>query len=143
MTMTNWRDLFARTELRSWDRQHSRAFAKILVVTFLSIKEFHDRWGIEPDSGIAIAKIEEEVEELREALSEGRYDDALLELADVLYMAMGDLALAGDAGLEAMLQVIEKNDAKTADTHCYDQETGAIVRKESANRKSCSDLDSN
>ncbi len=72
----------------------------------------------------------EELGEHSKALNHGNAQEALTEMVDVVYEALGILYTAGEMALEPMKAVIEKNNAKTPDTHRPDPQTGKLIRRE-------------
>ena len=71
----------------------------------------------------------EEVDEHANAINKGHpVDEVLKEMADIAYVALGTLELAGEDGVDAMLQVVDKNNSKTTATHKLNPKTGKILR---------------
>ena len=72
----------------------------------------------------------EEVGEVSKALNHGDIDHAVKELIDVLYITIGSLYTIGDQRSESPLnEIIDKNRAKTPETHEMHPVTGKIIRK--------------
>lgn len=71
----------------------------------------------------------EEAGEHASDLNKGELDKALLELADVAFVALGAVYLSNAQGAEACLQVAIKNDKKTHETHVLEESSGKIIRR--------------
>jgi len=99
-----------------------------------SVQEFHNRFGLvgaatqqELLSRIPIQ--DEEVIELHHAILNESPDRIANEAVDVLYVAIGTLLrLDPELAASALTEVIQKNNAKTHDTHHINQ-AGKVVRK--------------
>lgn len=99
-----------------------------------SMQSFHDRFGV---SGLdmrtrlreRLKMLKEEVEEFEKEVEAGNYELALEEMADVEYVAMSFLQLAGSPGAKALQAVTVKNNEKTLETHIWDKEAGKIRRR--------------
>lgn len=98
------------------------------------VQAFHERFGM---TGTAsredlLARIliqDEEVRELHEAISGESDERVASEAVDVLFVAIGTvLRLDPALAAEAIREVIEKNDAKTWDTH-HINDAGKIARR--------------
>ncbi len=98
------------------------------------VQAFHERFGI---TGAAsredmLARIliqDEEVRELHEAIAGESDERVASEAVDVLFVAIGTvLRLDPALAAEAISEVIEKNDAKTWDTH-HINDAGKIARR--------------
>ena len=119
-----------------------------VVAIVKSVIEFHERFDLPPmDVHLPVRTREripyllsrfqshqgllmEEVGEVSKALNHGEIDDAIKELVDVLYVAIGSLYDIGDRRIKQPLsEVIDKNAAKTLETHVLNPLTGKIVRK--------------
>ncbi|MFH1141916.1 MAG: hypothetical protein V1724_09740 [Chloroflexota bacterium] len=99
-----------------------------------SVQGFHERFGlVGPSTGEELlSRIpiqEEEVRELHHAILQESPDRVASEAVDVLYVAIGTL-LRLEPGLAeaALLEVIQKNAAKTWDTHRIN-DAGKVVRR--------------
>ena len=102
-----------------------------------SIENFHIRFDCE--LGTSKERYDILAEEFREYFAEAllntvkgneEFSEAELEeLADVAFVALGTLHLAGKAGIDALIEVMLKNNGKTWDTHFRSTETGKITRK--------------
>ena len=99
-----------------------------------SVQAFHERFGLVGPSDRAelLSRIpiqDEEVLELQQAILGEPPERIAEEATDVLFVAIGTM-LRLDPGLatKALASVIEKNDAKTADTHHINR-AGKVVRK--------------
>ena len=106
-----------------------------------SVYDFHHRFGSMPvdTSGSPDRALEalrkqflflmEEAGEHASDLNKGELDKALLELADVAFVALGGVYLSNAQGAEACLQVAIKNDKKTLQTHVFEESSGKIIRR--------------
>ena len=99
-----------------------------------SVQAFHDRFGLvgpstEEELLSRIPIQEEEVRELHQAILNEPPDHVAAEAVDVLYVAIGTL-LRLDPGLAgaALLEVIQKNAAKTWATH-HINDAGKVVQR--------------
>ena len=107
-----------------------------------SVYDFHHRFGwlpVEanesPDVALAVLRkqflfLMEEAGEHASALNKGDLGEALLELADVAFVALGAVYLSSTEGALACIQVANKNDKKTHETHVYEESSGKIIRRE-------------
>ena len=99
-----------------------------------SVQRFHDRFGQGNPASLdemldRIPIQDEEVRELEQALHGEGDERAASEAADVLFVAIGTiLRLDPELAVTAITEVIDKNDAKTRETH-YINDAGKIVRK--------------
>ena len=99
-----------------------------------SVEGFHRHFGIEVgrdgiDFHSRLTLLMKEVGEHANAINKGHPNDEVLkEMADIAYVALGTLELAGEDGVDAMLQVVDKNNSKTTTTHELNPETGKILR---------------
>ena len=99
-----------------------------------SVEGFHRHFGIEAgrdgiDFHSRLTLLMEEVGEHANAINKGHpIDEVLKEMADIAYVALGTLELAGEDGVDAMLQVVDKNNSKTTATHELNPKTGKILR---------------
>jgi NTP pyrophosphatase (non-canonical NTP hydrolase) len=98
-----------------------------------STREFYERFGVQPELKNCIQNFQEEVRELIEAAREGSdQNHTAEEAADVFVTAIGICYAAGvsvERLVEQVYAVIEKNDAKTHETHVYHD--GKIRRRSS------------
>ena len=78
---------------------------------------------------IRLAILMEEVGEHARELNQGDLGKAAREIADVAFVAMGTLLVFDAAGREACIEVAEKNDRKTAETHAIDGTSGKLLRR--------------
>ncbi len=98
------------------------------------VHAFHERFGITgaatQDDLLARVPIQdEEVRELDYAILRESPDRIANEAVDVLFVAIGTvLRLDPNIAAAAIQEVIEKNDAKTRETH-YLNDAGKIVRR--------------
>lgn len=99
-----------------------------------SVEGFHRHFGIEAgqdgiDYHSRLTLLMEEVGEHANAINKGHtVDQVLQEMADTAYVALGTLELAGENGIQAMLQVAEKNNSKSNATYELHPETGKVIR---------------
>ena len=102
-----------------------------------SIEGFHRRFGITPPHEDdlmpclrdRVGLLVEELGEHVAALNRGDRDKAIVELVDVVYVALGSLYMLNLDGEDAVDAVVNKNDAKTFDTHQFHPESGKLVRQ--------------
>ena len=106
-----------------------------------SVYDFHHRFGSMPvdTNGSPEQALEalrkqflflmEEAGEHASDLNKGELNKALLELADVAFVALGAVYLSNAQGAEACLQVAIKNDKKTHETHILEESSGKIIRR--------------
>ena len=106
-----------------------------------SVYDFHSRFGLpmvgaglSPEQGLETLRtrlpyLVEEIGEHSKALNNDDFHDALLELADVAFVAAGSVLTAGAPALDACADVARKNDAKTLDTHYLEQSSGKVLRR--------------
>ncbi len=106
-----------------------------------SVYDFHSRFGLPmvgadltPEQGLEMLRtrlpyLVEEVGEHSKALNNDDLHDALLELADVAFVAAGSVLTAGSPALNACRDVALKNDAKTSDTHYLEESSGKVLRR--------------
>ena len=107
-----------------------------------SVYEFHRRFESmpvdtngSPDRALETLRkqfllLMEEAGEHASDLNKGLLDKALLELADVAFVALGAVYLSNAQGAEACLQVAIKNDNKTNETHVLEESSGKIIRRD-------------
>lgn len=115
-------------------------FVKTVSDMAREVWDFHNRWGFgsgyfkdaTPASIITRRKeiLAEEVRELSEAVDEDDTTGVLNEAADVLFVAIGHIEALGDAGLDGVRYVTNKNANKTEKTHAIRQDTGKLLPKE-------------
>ncbi|MEZ4670292.1 MAG: MazG nucleotide pyrophosphohydrolase domain-containing protein [Anaerolineae bacterium] len=88
-----------------------------------STLEFYARFDWQPEVEGAVKVFQEEVGELIEAATDGtNHDHIAEEAADVLVTVIGVCAAAGvtpDQLIRQLYRVVDKNNAKTHDTHIY------------------------
>lgn len=106
-----------------------------------SVYDFHSRFGLpmvgsglSPEQGLETLRMRlpylvEEIGEHSKALNNDDLHDALLELADVAFVAAGSVLTAGSPALDACRDVALKNDAKTLDTHYLEKSSGKVLRR--------------
>ena len=99
-----------------------------------SVERFHRNFGIEAgrdgiDYHSRLTLLMEEVGEHANAINKGHpVEEVLKEMADIAYVALGTLEMAGDDGAQAMMQVVDKNNSKTTTTHKLNPNTGKILK---------------
>jgi NTP pyrophosphatase (non-canonical NTP hydrolase) len=88
-----------------------------------STLDFYARFGVQPKVDETIQNFREEVKELIEAAEVGIDKDHIAEeAADVFVTAIGVCAASGvdvEKLIEQLYKVIDKNNAKTHETHVY------------------------
>ena len=106
-----------------------------------SVYDFHTRFDIpnlntKPNRGdpfsrlcTRLAFLMEETGEHARELNQGVLDRAADEMADVAFVAMGTLLEMDTVGTNACLDVANKNDKKTLQTHTVEPSSGKLVRK--------------
>ena len=106
-----------------------------------SVYDFHHRFGSmpvdtngSPDRALEALRrqflfLMEEAGEHASDLNKGELDKALLELADVAFVALGGVYLSNARGADACLQVAVKNDNKTHETHVVEESSGKIIKR--------------
>jgi len=103
---------------------------------FLGTAAFYERFGYVPQLTDSITNFREETRELIEAAEDGSNIGHIAEeAADVFVTAIGVCMARGvdiDVLVEQVYAVIDKNDAKTHDTHIYID--GKIRRRSSLKR---------
>ena len=99
----------------------------------VAVQSFHNRFGLvgQASQSELLSRIpiqDEEVRELHDALQNEPPEHVAEEAADVLFVAIGTI-LRLDPGLvvDALNQVIKKNDSKTTETHHINPD-GKVVR---------------
>ena len=115
-------------------------FVKTVSDMAREVWDFHNRWGFgsghfqdaTPANIITRRKeiLAEEVRELSEAVDEDDTTGVLNEAADVLFVAIGHVEALGNAGLDGVRYVTNKNANKTEKTHAIRQDTGKLLPKE-------------
>ena len=91
-----------------------------------SVVAFHGRFGAEPvPLSARLTLLMEEVGEHARAINRNE-SGALEEMADVVYIALGTLELAGEEGTAALQQVALKNNRKTPDLYEFRAGTDGI-----------------
>ena len=106
-----------------------------------SVYDFHARFGIpnlnaNSDAECAVPRLcarlaflMEEVGEHSHELNVGALDAAASEMADVAFVALGSLLEMDALGAAAALEVANKNDNKTRQTHFVEASSGKIVKR--------------
>lgn len=99
-----------------------------------SVENFHKRFNLvgpitQEELLTRIPIQAEEVTELHQAILHETPERIANEAADVAYVAIGTLLrLEGNLATSALIEVIQKNNAKTSDTHHVNQ-SGKVVRR--------------
>jgi len=106
------------------------AIAKLVEST----NALHRRFGVPDISSVAdldarIRMQAEELGELAKATSGGDWDSISEEAVDVLVIAIGTVLSLGSSGAPWIQRVVEKNDAKTDQTHEF---VGGKIRRKVA-----------
>ncbi len=99
--------------------------------------DFHERWRFWPFDGPdrppseAIAErqaiLDEEIDELGEAVQADDSEEIAAEAADVLFVAMGHVLSLREPGLAGVRAVTIKNAGKTEKTHRIRPDTGKLL----------------
>lgn len=99
--------------------------------------DFHERWNFWPFDGPdrapskAIAErqaiLDEEIEELGEAVEADNSEEISAEAADVLFVALGHVLSLREPGLAGVRSVTLKNAGKTEATHRIRPDTGKLL----------------
>ena len=106
------------------------SFQASAVAFVQSIQSLHERFGVEGVNwSERLAMLQEEVEEFKVEVVAGNYALTIEELADVAFVALGGLALVGWYGEDVLQIVAAKNNAKTHETHYWNEATGKITRR--------------
>ena len=101
-----------------------------------SVYSFHDRFEIEQVDNEAhmiqtmlarICLLSEEVGEHARAVNRGQAVDAMLEVVDIMYIALGTLLVLGEDGHKAVATVIAKNEAKGPQGYAVRDGAGKVV----------------
>lgn len=108
--------------------QHIRKLAQ-------SVVDFHERFGAQHTDNMENLKfrnqlLTEEVGEVAKALNHNAYADAVLESVDVAYVALGTLLAHAPESFIGIMEVIEKNVAKTPETHQLQEGQKVVPRAE-------------
>jgi NTP pyrophosphatase (non-canonical NTP hydrolase) len=112
-------------------------FVKAVAEMADQVWDFHERWGLGPFDGedrghaqsIAArqAILDEEIRELREAVSSNDGKAICDEAADVLFVSLGHVQSLQSDGIAGVRRVIAKNAAKTEKTHKIRPDTGKLL----------------
>ena len=106
-----------------------------------SVYDFHARFGIpnlnaNSDAECAVPRLcarlaflMEEVGEHSHELNVGSLDAAASEMADVAFVALGTLLEMDEMGAAAAIEVANKNDNKTRETHFVEGSSGKLVKR--------------
>lgn len=106
-----------------------------------SVHDFHERFEMpkvchseDPDHfntclSKRVAQLMEEVGEHCADLNKDNPDNAVLEAADIAFVALGTLVTFGHHGADAAKKVAQKNNSKTLETHMIDPVSGKLVKR--------------
>ena len=97
-----------------------------------SVQDFHRRFGI-PNTPLPerLGLLMEEVGEHAGELNRGNDTEAVKELIDVLYIAMGSLDMIDPETAKAALrETAAKNNAKTLDNYVFRHGLGKVIRRD-------------
>ncbi len=106
-----------------------------------SVYDFHARFDIPnfnektprstvfPRLNTRLAFLIEETGEHAKEINQGCIEQAADEMADVAFVAIGTLLELDSLGADACLQVSDKNDKKTLNTHMLEVSSGKLVKK--------------
>lgn len=102
-----------------------QGFVRAVADLAASLYDFHERWGFgsfnpRPLRDVFAERypiLDEEVGEFRREIAQEHRRAAGEELADVLFVALGDAEVLGDDAIKAIRIVAGKNRAKTRQTH--------------------------
>ena len=99
--------------------------------------DFHNRFGLgsgkhQKSSPIEIIEkrtniLDEEIDEMFEAIKNKDDKETLLELADILFVVMGHVESVGNSGIEAVKDITIKNSHKTLDKYAIRPDTGKLL----------------
>ncbi len=99
--------------------------------------DFHERWGMWPHGGRPRSVVEaiserqaildEEIQELAQAVEGQSTTEISEEAADVLFVSIGHVQSLGSPGLNGVRTVTAKNAAKTEKTHAIRADTGKLL----------------
>ena len=116
-----------------------KTFLRAVEMMAGSVWDLHERFGIPTIAGISeegtllylrdrLSIQMEELGELSGAINKGRLEEIPKEAADVLYVALGTIAVLDDVGASGCLEVAKKNDRKTAELYKFHEQTGKILK---------------
>ena len=109
-----------------------------------SVYDFHDRFDIPnlndkshyddpfPRLCTRLAFLIEETGEHAKELNQGVLDRAADEMADVAFVAIGTLLEMDSLGAIACVEVANKNDKKTLQTHMVEPSSGKLIKRSQA-----------
>lgn len=108
-----------------------------VVELMASIERFHDRFHLPPPNveellyvlHSRIGLMLEEFGEHQKALNRSNLGHAIDEAVDMVYVTLGTLYMMDQAADGAVRAVVEKNDAKTLETHYFDPISGKVRRR--------------
>ncbi len=112
-------------------------FLKTVTEMADQVWDFHERWKFWPFDGQerppskAISErqaiLDEEINELGEAVEADDSEEIAAEAADVLFVAIGHVLSLRETGLAGVRAVTLKNAGKTEATHRVRQDTGKLL----------------
>lgn len=115
-------------------------FAEYISEIALSVYDFHERFNIpkvystsNPEFGLNILRdrlilLNEEIGEQAWEINRGRFEQAVVESADVAFIALGTLCSLGQLAKTAAISVKNNNDSKTTSTHHLDSRSGKLIK---------------
>lgn len=99
--------------------------------------EFHNRFGLGSGKHKKLSAkeiinkrkniLDEEIEEMFEAINSKDDKETLLELADVLFVLMGHVESTGNSGIQAINHITKKNSKKTIEKYAIRADTGKLL----------------
>ncbi|MBS58097.1 MAG: hypothetical protein CL735_04975 [Chloroflexi bacterium] len=116
------------------------AFAEYITEIALSVYDFHERFNLpavdsanNKDLGLKILRdrlvlLNEEIGEQAWELNRSRFDEAVVESADVAFIAIGTLCSLGILAKSAAISVKNNNDSKSSSTHHIDSRSGKLIK---------------
>ncbi len=128
----------------------SSQLEKSVAAIVRSVLEFHERFSLPPivytyfqltdkdwEAETLLSHFQsrlgllvEEVGEVAKALNHGDIDSSVKELVDVLYIVIGILYDIGEQRIESPIdEIINKNGAKTPETHEMHPVTGKLMKR--------------
>ena len=115
-------------------------FAEYISEIALSVYDFHERFDIpridstsNQELGLNILKdrlvlLNEEIGEQAWEINRGRFEQAVVESADVAFIALGTLCSLGILAKTSAISVKKNNDSKSTITHHLDSRSGKLIK---------------
>ena len=115
-------------------------FAEYITEIALSVYDFHERFNLpavdssnNEELGLKILRdrlvlLNEEIGEQAWELNRSRFDEAVVESADVAFIAIGTLCSLGILAKSAAISVKNNNDSKSSSTHHIDSRSGKLIK---------------